>query len=390
MENQLDRTGCARGAVKTAGLVSRRGSGSGRWLAALLFSLPLSGGAPAAATGTPEEVVTEPAVEAPEAAHGRIDLVHPPGRRFDIGGIDLHLYCVGEGSPTVVLDAGLGGFSLEWAPVQLPLSTELRICSYDRAGYGWSDAVRGRRTTVAIVTELRQLLDVAGERGPFVLVGHSFGGYTVQGFAQRFPEDTAGLVLVDASHPAQHDRLPRRLADEGQKQPTRGRRLQTATPTLPDGFPTEYAEVAYHLMYARKAVGAQRKELADFDASGRQLQSGGPLPPVPLIVLTRGLRVWPRDDFGDEMERVWTELQNDLTRVAGPSAHWYALQSGHYIHLDEPAIVIEAVKAVVLAARNATTPNPRPAAATTEAAVEATADPGSAGAPSVTATPGQP
>jgi len=275
----------------------------------------------------------------------RLDPFTPPGRRVAVGEQPLHLLCVGEGTQTAVLDAGLGGFSLEWLPVQARLAPRMRVCSYDRAGYGWSDNRSGPRTSSGIVDELHGLLEAAGESGPYLLVGHSFGGYTAQLFAKRYPEETAGLVLVDASHPDQHRRFPQPAARKPSASGAGGR-FATATPILPEGFPAAFTELAYHLMYARKAVGTQRRELAGFADSGREVAAAGPLPSRPLVVITRGLRVWPGTAHGEAMERVWSVLQNELARAGGETAHWVARASGHHVHLDEPMIVVQALEAL--------------------------------------------
>ncbi|MGH9331314.1 MAG: alpha/beta fold hydrolase, partial [Vicinamibacterales bacterium] len=125
----------------------------------------------------------------------------PPGRLIDVGGYRLHLNGTGAGRPTVVLDAALGGSSVSWALVQPEVARFTRVCSYDRAGFGWSDAGPMPRTVGRIVGELRTLLDRAGEPSPYVLVGHSFGGLVLRVFAARYPADVAGLVLVDPAHP---------------------------------------------------------------------------------------------------------------------------------------------------------------------------------------------
>jgi len=125
----------------------------------------------------------------------------PPGVLVNIGGHRLHLNCSGEGSPTIVLDAALGGSSLSWSLVQPAVSRQTRTCSYDRAGFGWSDAGPMPRTAARIAHELRVLLERAGIPPPFVLVGHSFGGLVMRIFASRYRTDVAGLVLVDPAHP---------------------------------------------------------------------------------------------------------------------------------------------------------------------------------------------
>ncbi|MGH2484392.1 MAG: alpha/beta fold hydrolase, partial [Ktedonobacterales bacterium] len=135
----------------------------------------------------------------------------PPGELVNVGGHRMHINLTGKGTgPTVVLDAGLAGFSTDWTLVQREVATFARVCSYDRAGYGWSDPVPGERTSDVIVAELHKLLRHAGAPGPYLLVGHSFGGYSVRVFADRYPDEVAGLVLVDPSHEAFPDTLPPR------------------------------------------------------------------------------------------------------------------------------------------------------------------------------------
>jgi pimeloyl-ACP methyl ester carboxylesterase len=125
----------------------------------------------------------------------------PPGRLVDVGGgINMHIYCTGEGSPTVVLDAGANGGTMSWAKVQEQVSNHTRVCSYDRAGMSWSEPGPKPRTFMRIADELHVLLQAAGEEGPYVLVGHSVGAHTVRFFVQKYPTDVAGVVLVDPAH----------------------------------------------------------------------------------------------------------------------------------------------------------------------------------------------
>jgi pimeloyl-ACP methyl ester carboxylesterase len=123
----------------------------------------------------------------------------PPGEMVDVGGYSLHINCVGQGSPTVVLDAGSGGFSAQWVRVQREVSDTTRVCAYDRAGMGWSEMGPDPRDAKQITGELHTLLGKAGIEGPYVLVGHSFGGLYMQTYANRYPDEVAGVVLVDSS-----------------------------------------------------------------------------------------------------------------------------------------------------------------------------------------------
>jgi pimeloyl-ACP methyl ester carboxylesterase len=144
----------------------------------------------------------------------------PPGEMVDVGGYSLHIHCVGQGSPTVVLDAGSGGFSAQWVRVQREVSGTTRVCAYDRAGMGWSEMGPDPRDAKQITGELHTLLSKAGIEGPYVLVGHSFGGMYMQTYAARYPDEVAGVALVDSSaDPDQFSQRPEgRDSYEPQKQ----------------------------------------------------------------------------------------------------------------------------------------------------------------------------
>jgi pimeloyl-ACP methyl ester carboxylesterase len=131
----------------------------------------------------------------------------PPGRIVEVDGHPMHLYCTGAGSPTIILETGAAGYSMNWVSVQPALSRLTRVCSYDRAGYGWSEPRPEARTVWQISHELHALLANSGERGPYVLVGASNGGLYARGFALEYPDEAAGLVLVDATYEGELDQL---------------------------------------------------------------------------------------------------------------------------------------------------------------------------------------
>jgi pimeloyl-ACP methyl ester carboxylesterase len=265
---------------------------------------------------------------------------------IDIGAHRLHIQCVGQGQPTIVLEAGLGGTSLEWSIVQNRLAQFNRVCSYDRAGVGWSEPGPNPRTSDQITEELHTLLQLSAEKSPYLLVGHSFGGYTVQLFASRFPELTAALVLIDSSHPEQILRFAAppvnvNIAPKG--------RLMTLAPVgVPGNIPAEVRETASALIMTHQSRIAVTRELEGFRYSARQLIKAAPLPDIPLIVLTRGLQKWPNDERGNRMEALWQQLQTELVHKTANAAQIIALDSGHHIHLDQPELVIDAI---LLAAR---------------------------------------
>jgi pimeloyl-ACP methyl ester carboxylesterase len=161
-------------------------------------------------------------------ATGRAQRAQPaPGAMVDVGGHRLHIACVGQGGPTVVLDAALGNMSAHWARVQQEVARTTRVCAYDRAGLGWSEPGPGPRDADHITSELHTLLGNAGIPGPYVMVGHSFGGLYTQLFAARYPEQVAGVVLVESSHPQQFTRLP-----DGPQNYEMARRMYTIAPVL--------------------------------------------------------------------------------------------------------------------------------------------------------------
>src|SRR5215217_6402640 len=144
----------------------------------------------------------------------------PPGQMVDVGGYSLHINCVGQGTPTVVLEAGLGDFSAQWVRVQREVSDTTRVCAYDRAGMGWSEMGPEPRDAKQITSELHTLLEGANIEDPYVLVGHSFGGMYMQTYAARYPDEVAGVALVDSStDPDQFSQRPKaRDSNEPQKQ----------------------------------------------------------------------------------------------------------------------------------------------------------------------------
>lgn len=285
----------------------------------------------------------------------------PPGQLIDVGGYKLHLACRGQGGPTVLLEAGLNDFSVQWALVQPAVAQFTRVCAYDRAGLGWSELSPRPRTSVTMIDELHTLLRKAGESGPYLLVGHSFGGITMRGFARQYPEQVAGLVLVDAAHEAQLARIPalsKAFISLRQQFQMLSRLnalglLALAPTQIPDrGLPPAALAQYRARLAASPYFDAVLAESAAFyaptaDGATIALTDLGDLP---LVVLSRGQAApLPGATAAEnaEMERTWRTLQAELAALSTHSQQQVAASSGHEIHLQQPDLVVAAIRQLV-------------------------------------------
>lgn len=273
--------------------------------------------------------------------------LNPPGQLVDIDGHRMHINCLGRGEPTIIFDSGAGGFSLEWVVIQKAMSAQTRVCAYDRAGYGWSDMGPLPRTSKRIVDELHKLLSAAMIPAPYILVGHSFGGYTARYFASLYPQEMAGLVLVESSHPEQVERLPQPRKSPARQYPANSRTWDVSRPVLHEHYPQQTGDSAYRLMSSWKYRLTLREEMLSLPQSALEVLRSAPLPVIPLVVLTRGQRVWPNNGPGDEMEKTWMQMQDELSSLSRDAVHLIAEHSGHSIHLDQPGLVISALRVLL-------------------------------------------
>lgn len=261
-----------------------------------------------------------------------------PGKRFDVGGYQLHINCTGSGSPTVIVDVGLGDDSTDWQLVQQAVSNHSKICVFDRPGYGWSDFGPSPRTSNRIADELETLLEQADIPPPYILVGHSFGGYNIRIFAANNPQMVAGMVLVDASHEDQYKQFQIKLPNNFNRRGTIMILPKSTDSMAHANKPPILRERAFH---------AARAEISALDESSVQLQKNSALPVVPLIVISRGKPEWYGDLSQQQREKTWITLQQDLSRLSPISTHMFAHQSGHAIPHEQPEIIIEAIEQIV-------------------------------------------
>jgi pimeloyl-ACP methyl ester carboxylesterase len=272
-----------------------------------------------------------------------------PGTLIDIGGHKLHLLSSGKGSPTVILEAGLGAYSVDWGLVQPQVAKFTTVCSYDRASYAWSERgpePRGLRTSV---NELHRLLEKANVKPPYILVGQSWGGRIVRLFAYTYPQEVAGMVLIDTFSEGIAD-VPTDLLDgldlkeEEEKDPVAN---------LPETLRTAHT---------RAASKRRQPDISDVNEDPAALiqsttaNNKTPLGDRPLIVISAG-----RVSYSDEDRKAGTTLREKLlahirseaflATLSGNSRFLIARRSFHQVHLYEPILVADAIRRVVTAVR---------------------------------------
>ena len=297
----------------------------------------------------------------------------PPGRLVDIDGLRLHINCTGAGSPAVIMEAGPNDSSLIWQLVQPEISKFSRVCSYDRAGFGWSDAPNEPRSSLNIANELAQLLTRAAVAGPYVLVGHDFGTLDLRVFTAQHRQEVAGMVFVDSVHPDIHNRAPFNVA----AQSTVANIYYRVIPwtvligvprilgwcrenfTFPNQ-PTEWARLVPEATAQYCRLRSWRTEEAQVtDENGSFFANAGRLGDMPLIVLSHDPQV---NDFGGffspadlvRAENAWMEMQGELRGLSSRSQWIVAKGSIHWVQIFRPDLVVAAVQEIVNDARGTT------------------------------------
>lgn len=284
----------------------------------------------------------------------------PPGRLVSIGSRRLHLYCTGAGDPPVILVAGSGLAYNNWPAVQKGLSEVTRVCSYDRAGLGWSDPGPHQPSADGAVSDLYGLLTAAGIKGPWILVGHSLGGLYAQQFMNLHPEEVAALVLLDSTHEEQFERVPLLSSVTTEPPLSRLRTLLTVIGVHRLVYPPpedDAHRAAYELHMTSKHMRTAAVEWWSMEKSAAQVRAARiPWRDVPLVVFSAGKQSLPSgwtEAEAAEAERIFHELNQELAARSSRGRHVVVEGSGHGIPWERPDVVIAAVHSLVQELRRA-------------------------------------
>jgi pimeloyl-ACP methyl ester carboxylesterase len=266
----------------------------------------------------------------------------PPEELVDVGRHKLHLWCAGDGTPVVILDTGLGGSSADWGFVQPDVARFTRVCSYDRAGMGYSDPGPSPRTARRIAHELAELLVRSGIGGPLVLVGASSAGFEVRVFASDHPERVAGLVLVDATHEDQAHEVPR-LARFVPLLSTIGvfRLFGVSFGQPTESLPPSVQQFARATRFRAAGYQAAADEITHIRESASEVRSSRRKLTIPVVVVTGGRGA----------DVTWRRLQGDQVSLSERGCQIIAQNSGHVVSVDQPEVIVEAIQRVVETAR---------------------------------------
>ena len=306
------------------------------------------------------------------------DHFHQQGHSVQAGSVKLNIDCYGQGNPIVILESGLTVPALGWMKVQPEVAKFTRVCSYDRAGYGWSDPGPEPRTMSEISKELKVVLDAAGEKGPFVLVGHSLGGFIVRVFTHLYPGEVAGVVLVDASHEDEDDRinalLPEALKMQEKKKDEWDAKVNRVMTPIRVYLGLQRLELAMgwsgsshlskeqrqELSYLRQQSKARKaivSESAAWPHGVAEVRSAGGFGDRPLIVLTAGKPYDPdpllTKEQMDRQSDMWIhDLQAQEARLSTHGRQIVVPDSSHMIPYERPDTIISAIHEVCSTVRD--------------------------------------
>lgn len=290
----------------------------------------------------------------------------PPGELVDVDGHKMHIYCQGEGSPTLVIEQGLNNASVSWWFVNQRLAERTRTCAYDRLGLGWSDPVDELTPAAMVASNLHQLLMKAGIDDDLILVGWSAGGIYVRAFYHRYPDQVKGMVLVDSAHEQQASRLPGypgphletgRTRLLGHLAPFGLLRLtgfyESGVAQLPIG--EEGKALTLALLNQSYALRTQANEIDSILEDQVDGQPPKPLGDLPLTVISRGKPVSDDEplpagvtvELVRQQQVVWNDMQREIASLSSRSKQVIARASGHSVHVDDPDLLVKEVLEMV-------------------------------------------
>jgi pimeloyl-ACP methyl ester carboxylesterase len=290
-----------------------------------------------------------------------------PGQIYTVNGFPMHMYCTGSGSPTLILDAGLGDDWTVWAKVQPMLSKTTQVCSFDRAGLGWSDEQSTGHDANTLADQLHALLLAAGIHKPVVLMGHSVAALYDRAYTARYPDDVAGLILVDGSSPDQRKRYPVEYAANNsgftwQKWETAfgvARLMGLCSQVMP-GFESERGWI-YANNCRISAIDTQTAEYDAFDRSSDETLHTGPFGDLPMLIFSedpaKRALANPGGFSKEVMKKVaqaWEDMQEDFKRLSTNSRRIVAHGSSHYIAVDRADLLNREVPVFIQQLRNRT------------------------------------
>jgi pimeloyl-ACP methyl ester carboxylesterase len=293
-------------------------------------------------------------------AHDRFVAAHPaPGQLYEVKGYKMHLWCMGAGSPTILIDAGLGGNSGNWQRVQPELAKMTRVCSYDRAGLGWSEPQPGPRDSDHIVQQLHDLVETAHIPGPMVLMGHSGAGFFMRGYATKYPQDVVGMIMVDVGTPRIQLRGSKELQAEGFKVPWV--KIGALDALINMGV-LRLAGKCTHIdekhnwgigavqpeMECFPPIGTDIKELQAVAPDGEETWQTGPYT-FPILIFSETwsdpamMPHYKSEKLNQEAMQVWNDLQEELKRLSPDSRRIMVANTGHMIMVQRPEVLLKEI-----------------------------------------------
>jgi pimeloyl-ACP methyl ester carboxylesterase len=284
----------------------------------------------------------------------------PPGKMVDVGGYKLHIYCIGEGSPTVILDAAADMMSADWAWIQPEIAKHTQVCSYDRAGMGWSEPGPQPRDAKQVTSELHTLLTHAVIAAPYVMVGHSAAGLYARLYAADYPNEVIGMVLVDPGHPDMDTRIPA-LQEQNKSDASLVEtmrilsyfglpRLMGVGKNNARGLPPQQTAEVNAFVSTPQYWATIRALIDSTPATYAEVRATGSLGNMPLVVISANTAWFTKGALADNARKILNSLQDEIAGLSTNSVHRIidGATHGSLVHdHDDAQATISAIEAVL-------------------------------------------